>query len=78
MNRFVQASMLSASPDRCVHVAKLLHGGLSNKEIAAHLHISLWTVKGAIHRLCDEFGITGGFTRIKLVVKLNQYPILRS
>jgi len=67
--------MQSASPDRCLQVAKLLHCGLSNKEIAAQLQISIWTVKGATHRLCDEFGITGGMKRVKLVVKLNQYPI---
>jgi len=67
--------MQSASPDRCLQVAKLLHCGLSNKEIAAQLHTSIWTVKRAIHRLCDELRITGGINRVKLVVKLNQYPI---
>ena len=40
-------------------VAQLIADGLTNKEIAARLHITLGTVKHYVHRILDKTGLQG-------------------
>ncbi len=40
-------------------VARLIAAGLSNKEIAARLQISVGTVKHYVHRILDKTGLQG-------------------
>ncbi len=51
------ASSLSALSKREREVAALLADGLSNKQIAGRLFISLATVKDHVHRILDKSGL---------------------
>jgi len=55
---------------RCAQVVDLLLQGLSNKEIAGDMGIAERTVKAYVHRLINEYNVTGGVKRVKLAVLL--------
>jgi DNA-binding NarL/FixJ family response regulator len=42
---------------REMDIVQLLHGGLTNQQIAAHLHIELSTVKTHVHNLLGKLGV---------------------
>ena len=38
---------------------KLVAAGLSNREIAEHMHVSMRTVESHIYRACTRLGLSG-------------------
>jgi DNA-binding NarL/FixJ family response regulator len=51
-------------------VATLAHAGLSNKEIAGRLHVSVRTVEGHVYRACTKLGVPDRGSLSELVGKL--------
>jgi DNA-binding NarL/FixJ family response regulator len=58
LTRGAAESQNSLSPltDRELEVLRLLEEGLSNREIASHLHLSLHTVKNHVHHILEKVG----------------------
>ncbi|HWN31359.1 MAG TPA: helix-turn-helix transcriptional regulator, partial [Pseudonocardia sp.] len=50
-------------------VATLADAGLSNREIAARLHVSVRTVEGHIYRACTRLGLTDRAALASLVAR---------
>jgi DNA-binding NarL/FixJ family response regulator len=48
-------------------VATLAHAGLSNRQIAARLNISVRTVEGHVYRACADLGVPDRATLAELV-----------
>ena len=61
--------------EACFEAARLLLRGYSDSEIAKAMKVANRTVKSFIRRLCDEYDVHDGIKRVKLAVRLYQYPI---
>ena len=53
---------------KCQKILQLLTEGANNREIAAHLHIKLRTVKSHLNRMFLRYQITDGDKRVRLAV----------
>ncbi|MFO0729708.1 MAG: response regulator transcription factor [Nitrospiraceae bacterium] len=72
-----QASLLANSPKgtcltrRESEIAQLIDDGLSNKEIAARLHIEISTVKNHVHNMLDKLQIRNRHSAVKYLKSHN-------
>ncbi len=68
-----QAGLVEPLSERELEVLRLMAAGLSNREIAARLVVSLGTVKTHVHHICGKMGVTN---RTQAVVQARDLEIL--